>query len=705
MPLIRKFPLARALLAALLAASALPALAQNINATGDVSDGMTLIFGPQTSPWTLADSLEVGITNDGQVDITAGGVVNVGSSHFVVMGGNAATTGTVTVDGGGSALNNAGGAIMVGQNSGAGVLNISNGASVNTKDVWIAQQTTSAGTINIGGASAAMAAPPGALTVTGALTLGPGNSVLNNILNFNHTSDNYVFAPSINSAGDGGLVNAERGATILTGANTYKGITNIMAGAMLQAGSASAISPNAELRGYGILYLARHSSTIASQGAGSMLLLLDGGETLTVTGSFDSLSAMNVDFTSPAACTTAGTLLAITNSATDGWFGLASGAQTIPPGGMTCVVARGAGGAQPATNWYLIAVPGISIDSAAVTGITAPVTGNTPSGAATVPSGSHYTAGAVTWSPTDDPFAPGTVYTATITLTADADYTFVGLTSVTVNGNTPTHSLIYQDGRMVVSYAFPPTAAATTAITSADVSGITAPVTGGTPSDAATVPAGSHYTASAVTWSPTDDPFAAGTVYTATVTLTADSGYTFTGFAATAASIDGNAATIVSNTGDALTLSCQFPATAATPITAAAVTLSAPRAGDAPASTASVTSGSHYAAGAVTWSPTDDPFVAGTGYTATVTLTADAGYTFTGLAATDASIDGKPASTVNISAAGDAVTLTYVFPPLAPRVTGGGDAASVPTLGETALALLALVLAGGGAVTMRRGRK
>ena len=146
---------------------------------------------------------------------------------------------------------------------------------------------------------------------------------------------------------------------------------------------------------------------------------------------------------------------------------------------------------------------------------------------------------------------------------------------------------------------------------------------------------------------------------------------------------------------------------AATPITTAAVTITAPATGNSPSGAATVATGGHYTAGAVTWSPTDDPFVANATYTATVTLTADAGYTFAGLASTNATLNGQRASTMNVSPAGGSVTLTYVFPPLAPRGGGGGggNATSVPTLGETALLLLALLLAGGGAAAMRRGRK
>src|SRR5215510_11149630 len=65
-----------------------------------------------------------------------------------------------------------------------------------------------------------------------------------------------------------------------------------------------------------------------------------------------------------------------------------------------------------------------------------------------------------------------------------------------------------------------------TVITLADIQGISAPVTGATPVTAITETA--QYTGT-VTWSPNDATFAASKVYTATITLTAKSGFTLSG--------------------------------------------------------------------------------------------------------------------------------------------------------------------------------
>ncbi|MCL2319483.1 MAG: hypothetical protein FWC45_05305, partial [Treponema sp.] len=96
-------------------------------------------------------------------------------------------------------------------------------------------------------------------------------------------------------------------------------------------------------------------------------------------------------------------------------------------------------------------------------------------------------------------------------------------------------------------------------------------------------------------------------------------------------------------------------------ITNAALTITAPKTGAAPAATASGTG--DFTIGAVSWNPTDNPFIAETVYTASVTLTANTGFTFTGIPAANATINGAVAEITNNT--GDAVTLSYKFNPTA----------------------------------------
>jgi hypothetical protein len=197
-----------------------------------------------------------------------------------------------------------------------------------------------------------------------------------------------------------------------------------------------------------------------------------------------------------------------------------------------------------------------AIKTAAVT-VTAPSRGATPVTAAEK-TGAGYTCGAVSWSPNDNPFKSGTVYTASVTLTADKGYTFTGLTAATINAQSA--SVTNNTGKAVtLSRAFAATGTDNPndiAITVAAVT-ITGPEKDDIPVTAAPT-GGAGYTCGAVSWSPGDNPFKGGTVYTATVTLTANSGYTFTGLAAT---INAQNAAVTNNTGNTVKLSYTFAAT------------------------------------------------------------------------------------------------------------------------------------------------
>ena len=91
-------------------------------------------------------------------------------------------------------------------------------------------------------------------------------------------------------------------------------------------------------------------------------------------------------------------------------------------------------------------------------------------------------------------------------------------------------------------------------INTAAIAGVTAPVTGATP---VTSVSGTGYTG-IVTWSGSPTTFAAATAYTATVTLTAASGYTLTGVAANFFTVSGATTTNAINTG---VVGAVFPAT------------------------------------------------------------------------------------------------------------------------------------------------
>jgi len=97
-------------------------------------------------------------------------------------------------------------------------------------------------------------------------------------------------------------------------------------------------------------------------------------------------------------------------------------------------------------------------------------------------------------------------------------------------------------------------------VTIAIIPGVTAPVTGATPVAATTATA--QYTG-VVTWLPDDVTFAAETVYTATITLTAKAGFTLTGVTADFFTV---ASATAANLVDSGIVEAEFPATAATPV-------------------------------------------------------------------------------------------------------------------------------------------
>jgi hypothetical protein len=68
-----------------------------------------------------------------------------------------------------------------------------------------------------------------------------------------------------------------------------------------------------------------------------------------------------------------------------------------------------------------------------------------------------------------------------------------------------------------------------------------------------------------VTWTPDENPFQGNKQYTAEVTLTANSGYTFNGLTTT--TTNGQTATAIDNTGNAVTLTYKFSATTEATVT------------------------------------------------------------------------------------------------------------------------------------------
>ena len=93
-----------------------------------------------------------------------------------------------------------------------------------------------------------------------------------------------------------------------------------------------------------------------------------------------------------------------------------------------------------------------TVNGAAVS-ITPPAYGDAPNTTATVAGTAHCMASAVTWNPADAAFE-AKEYTATVTLTADTDYTFANDAVFTINGHKATVTK-NTDGSVTLSYTFP----------------------------------------------------------------------------------------------------------------------------------------------------------------------------------------------------------------------------------------------------------
>ena len=114
---------------------------------------------------------------------------------------------------------------------------------------------------------------------------------------------------------------------------------------------------------------------------------------------------------------------------------------------------------KPVTQLLPVSIFGIQ-------GVAAPVTGGTP--VAAITEATEYS-GAVSWSPSDATFKPGTVYTATITLSPKTGYTLTGVAAnkFTVAGATATNAA----NSGVITAVFPATANQAPVITTATLPG------------------------------------------------------------------------------------------------------------------------------------------------------------------------------------------------------------------------------------------
>jgi hypothetical protein len=199
-------------------------------------------------------------------------------------------------------------------------------------------------------------------------------------------------------------------------------------------------------------------------------------------------------------------------------------------------------------------------------------------------------------------------------------------------------------------------------ITIAAINGVTAPIEGGTPVTAITQTA--QYTGT-VTWAPAvSGTFAANTAYTATITLTAKTGYTLQGVASNFFTVAGATASNVANSGSITAVFPKTGGTAINPVTidiAAIGGVSIPATGGIPVTT--ISENAQYS-GTVAWNGNSSAFAADTAYTATITLTAKTGYTLQGVASNFFTVLGATTITNSVNSG----VITVIFPPTAATV-------------------------------------
>jgi len=195
------------------------------------------------------------------------------------------------------------------------------------------------------------------------------------------------------------------------------------------------------------------------------------------------------------------------------------------------------------------------------------------------------------------------------------------------------------------------------------IEGVTKPVAGVAPVTSITATA--EYTGT-ITWNGNPTVFAAGTVYTATITLTPEPGYTLTGVPLNFFTVAGTS-TSATNAANSGVITAVFPATDTTISNSVVITLPAYK-----GTPQTIISDTQYT-GTVSWSPstasTGGKFAAGTQYTATITLTPESGFTVYGVVANSFPVTG--ATTVTNVA--DSGIITAVFPATGAVPTGNVD--------------------------------
>lgn len=334
------------------------------------------------------------------------------------------------------------------------------------------------------------------------------------------------------------------------------------------------------------------------------------------------------------------------------------------------------------------AVSAATVSSVAITGVSVPSAGATPSNSASVPADSGYTVGNVSWvgwqgdgsaSAVSGTFQAGWYYQVRITLTAGADTQFDAALTATVNGSGQSVEVVADGGSSVtVKRTFYVEAEIVDApISAVSVSGLTAPAAGQT-ADFTVSPGDSSYSVSQVIWYNADssvtlsqsEKFVAGVRYQVQIILEAASGYSFSN--SVSGNLNGSSAVCGAVTGkDAakyVAILQEYTISSENQITQVAITdLTTPVKGAAPDVSVTVASSAQYVVDSVSWKKwktsdsstsavtmsSQEKFLSGYNYRVNIVLRAKTDYSFATNSAGEPAVSG----TVNGAAALPAVSV------------------------------------------------
>lgn len=211
---------------------------------GPTGSGTVAVSGAG-SQWDVAAALDAG---RGSVAVSNGGLVTADSASFAGIANGSAN---LLVTGAGSRFETTGALAIASNATAAGSITLADGGVLTVGGGTLALGLGNAA-LNIGGAEGAAAAHAGTLDATAVSMAAAGNRI-----NFNHDDAGLMFSAAISGAG---FVNHNgSGSTVLTGNNSYAGLTTVNAGSLYINGDQSGatwltrVNPGATLGGKGTI--------------------------------------------------------------------------------------------------------------------------------------------------------------------------------------------------------------------------------------------------------------------------------------------------------------------------------------------------------------------------------------------------------------------------------------------------------------------